>query len=84
MLEQNYPNPFNPVTNIKFHLRDASFVKLIVFDIQGREVETLVNEKLEAGVYTSGWNASDMPSGVYLYKIETATFSEVKKMILLK
>jgi len=84
LLEQNYPNPFNPVTNIKFHLRDASFVKLIVFDIQGREVGTLVNEKLEAGVYTSGWNASEMPSGVYLYKVEIATFSEVKKMILLK
>lgn len=84
LLEQNYPNPFNPVTNIKFHLTEASFVKLTVFDIQGREVETLVNEKLDAGVYTADWNASDMPSGVYLYKIEALTFSEVKKMILLK
>ena len=84
LLEQNYPNPFNPVTNIRFHLTDPSPVKLTVFDIQGREIETLVNEKLDAGIYTAGWNASGMPSGVYLYKIETATFSEVKKMILLK
>ena len=83
-LSQNYPNPFNPTTNIRFAIPISGFVKLIVFDIQGREVETLVNEKLEAGVYTSGWNASEMPSGVYLYKVEIATFSEVKKMILLK
>ena len=84
LLEQNYPNPFNPVTKITFHLSEKAFVKLTVFDINGREVEMLINENLNAGTYNTDWNAVNYPSGVYLYKIETGEFNAVRKMILLK
>jgi len=83
-LSQNYPNPFNPVTNIKFQLPNAGFVKLTVFDVLGREVETLVNGNLNAGTHNADWNASNHPSGVYFYILETEGFKETKKMILTK
>jgi len=83
-LQQNYPNPFNPVTNIKFSLPEKSFVKLKVFDLLGREVQHLVNEKLTAGEYKYDFNASLLPSGIYFYKLETENFSETRKMILVK
>jgi photosystem II stability/assembly factor-like uncharacterized protein len=83
-LSQNYPNPFNPTTNIKFAIPKAAFVKLTVFDMLGREVETLVNENLNAGTYNADWNASKFSSGVYFYKIQTGSFSEIKRMILVK
>ncbi len=83
-LSQNYPNPFNPVTNINFSLPTAGFVKLAVYDMLGREVESLVKENLNAGSYNADWDASKYSSGVYYYKIETADFSDIKKMILLK
>lgn len=94
-LSQNYPNPFNPATNIKFSIPMSGFVKLTIFDILGREVETLVNEELNAGTYSANWSAegraSKFSSGVYLYKIQvsqagslTDEFSEVKKMVLVK
>jgi hypothetical protein len=83
-LEQNYPNPFNPSTNIKYELPKNSFVKIVVFDMLGREVEALVNEKLSPGSYSIDWNASQYPSGVYFYRLTTEGFSETKKMILLK
>jgi hypothetical protein len=70
-LSQNYPNPFNPLTNIKFQLPIAGFVRLTVLDILGREIDMLVNESLRAGTYNVDWNASGLPSGVYFYKIET-------------
>jgi photosystem II stability/assembly factor-like uncharacterized protein len=84
LLEQNYPNPFNPVTNIKFQLPNARFVKLAVFDMLGEELETLVNEELNAGTYKADWNATDYPSGVYFYKIYTGDYTETKKMMLVK
>jgi hypothetical protein len=83
-LEQNYPNPFNPTTNIKYEIPKNSFVKLIVFDALGREIETLVNEKQSAGIYEATFDASNYPSGVYFYRLTTDGFSETKKMILLK
>ena len=83
-LSQNYPNPFNPITNIKFQLPNSGFVKLTVFDMLGREVETLVNENLSAGTYNVDWKASKYSSGVYFYKLQSGDYSEIKKMILVK
>ena len=83
-LYQNYPNPFNPVTNIRFDLPKNGIVTLKVFDILGKEVATLVNEKLSSGYYEVSWDGSRFPSGVYFYKLQTEDFSEVKKMLLIK
>ena len=83
-LHQNYPNPFNPTTNIRFDLQKSSYTKLIVYDILGKEISTLVNEKLSAGSYKVEWNATGYPSGVYFYKIVTNDFVDVKKMLLIK
>lgn len=83
-LSQNYPNPFNPVTNIKFQIPEAGFVKLSVNDILGREVVTLLNNELDAGSYNFDWNASNYSSGVYFCKLETDEFSAIKKMMLIK
>jgi hypothetical protein len=84
MLFQNYPNPFNPSTTIKFSLPKSSLIKLIIYDVTGKEVQTLVNEKLEAGRYEKTFNASGLSSGLYLYKIEAEGFSDVRKMVLIK
>lgn len=88
-LSQNYPNPFNPSTNIEFGLKESRFTKLVIFDILGREVKTLVNENLPAAFYKAVWNGRNssgnlVSSGVYFYKIETEDFSEVKKLMFLK
>ena len=83
-LSQNYPNPFNPTTNIRFDLPKSGSVKLVVFDELGREVATLVNEKLQPGTYEVDWNGSSYASGVYFYRIQTDEFSETKKMLLIK
>ncbi len=83
-LSQNYPNPFNPTTNIEFNVLKSSFVKLIIFDITGREVETLVSKQMAEGVYNVDWNASKYPSGVYFYRITAGNFTDTKKMILTK
>jgi hypothetical protein len=83
-LLQNYPNPFNPMTKIKFNLSKTSNVNITVFDVLGSHITTLVNEKLGAGEYETEWNANNMPGGVYFYKLETESFTETKKMILVK
>jgi hypothetical protein len=83
-LSQNYPNPFNPITNVKFSILKAGQVKLIVYDIQGREMETLLNESLKPGTYESTFNGSNYPSGIYFYKIQTDDFAQTKRMILIK
>ena len=88
-LYQNYPNPFNPTTKIKFDIPKSSFVKLVVYNSLGKEVATLVNEKLSAGSYEVDWpapsgNGSGYPSGVYFYKLFSDKFVEVKKMVYLK
>jgi hypothetical protein len=83
-LSQNYPNPFNPVTNIKFGIPQSGNVKLVVFDILGREVATLVNEFKTSGNYIVDFNASYLASGAYFYRLEAGNFTETKKMLLVK
>ncbi len=95
-LNQNYPNPFNPSTTIKYSIpqdlryetlptgRQVQDVRLVVYDILGREVATIVNQKQKPGNYEVEWNAKEYPSGVYFYKLTTSSFSQTKKMILLR
>ncbi len=94
MLSQNYPNPFNPTTKIKFQIpllrgvdaeggRGVS-TQLTIYDAIGREVQTLVNGQLQPGSYEVEWNAADFPSGVYYYKLETESFTQTKKLVLIK
>jgi len=83
-LSQNYPNPFNPVTEINYELPITGYVKLVLYDILGRQVATLVNEKQSAGSYTAKWNAGSFASGVYFYKLTAGDFVQTKKMILSK
>jgi hypothetical protein len=83
-LSQNYPNPCNPTTAISFSLPSRSMVSLKVFDILGREVSTIVSEELQAGSYTRQWNASAFASGVYFYRLQAGTYSETKRLLLLK
>ncbi len=83
-LDQNYPNPFNPVTNIKFGIPKAGNVKLVIYDLSGREVSRLVDQSLNAGYYNADFNAVNLASGVYFYRLEAKDFTDVKKMILVK
>ena len=83
-LSQNYPNPFNPSTTIKFSLPTTSSVKLSIFNILGEEVQIIVNETKEAGIYTINFNAAELNSGIYFYKLETRNFFRVKKMNLIR
>ena len=83
-LNQNYPNPFNPSTSIKFAVPKISNVKIAVYDIAGREIATIVDEQMNAGYYSIQWNASNIASGIYFYKLQTEDFVNVKKMILLR
>jgi|GEM_PF-5979053 len=85
-LSQNYPNPFNPTTTIKFQLSKSTFVTLKVFDVLGREIETLVNEEKTVGEHTVQFNGSNLSSGMYLYRLDVGhgQFSQTKKMILVK
>ncbi len=83
-LDQNYPNPFNPNTAIEFSLPHFGYVTLRIYNTLGQEVTTLAAENLPAGRYKVEWNANGLPSGVYLYRIQTGEFVETKKLILLK
>lgn len=83
-LEQNFPNPFNPYTEISYSLPMNSLVKLVIYDVLGREVAELVNEVKVHGQYTVQWNANKFTSGVYFYQLKVGAFNEVKKMLLLK
>ncbi|HJY64712.1 MAG TPA: T9SS type A sorting domain-containing protein [Ignavibacteria bacterium] len=83
-LYQNYPNPFNPTTNIEFNVAENGFVSLKVFDITGREIENLVHENLQRGTYRVDWSGSGITSGVYFYTLKTSSFSDTKKMMLIK
>jgi hypothetical protein len=84
MLSQNYPNPFNPATTISFSLAKSSFVSLKIFDLLGREVATIVSEEMSAGSYSRQWNAANMTSGIYFYRLQAGSFTETKKLILLR
>jgi hypothetical protein len=89
-LHQNYPNPFNPVTTIQFTVplnkggERGLYVKLIVYDLLGREAAGLVNDKLQPGTYEVEWDAAGFPSGVYFYVLNAGDYSETKKMVVLK
>ena len=89
-LAQNYPNPFNPVTNISYTLPAESQVKLSIYNPLGELVETIVNEKQDAGKYDAVWNAGNKPSGVYIYTLDAVSLNGnkqmkiSKKMLLLK
>jgi len=84
ILEQNYPNPFNPTTVISFQLSVAGQVVLKVYDVMGREVQTLVNESLKPGTYQASFDASALSSGIYFYTLSAGEFSETKKMLMVK
>jgi plastocyanin len=83
-LSQNYPNPFNPSTSIEFSLSKSSFTTLKVYNLIGQEVATLVNEKLNAGIYKATWDGSSSVSGIYFYKINANGYQETRKMMLIK
>ena len=83
-LEQNYPNPFNPATHIEFSIADARLVTLKIYDVLGKEVATLANTKMNPGTYSIPWNAGNLPSGIYFYRLRAGQFTQSKKMILLK
>jgi ligand-binding sensor domain-containing protein len=83
-LYQNYPNPFNPSTTIEFDIPERSNVKLVIHDILGREVETLIDKELEPGKYKINFTATNLPSGVYFYTLRTPKFTKTNKMLLIK
>ncbi len=83
-LLQNYPNPFNPSTNIQYSIINRQFVSLKIFNVLGIEIESLVNEDKNIGTYEVTWNAANLPSGYYYYKLQAGNFIDTKKMLLLK
>jgi len=83
-LKQNYPNPFNPQTTIEFSIPKKEFVSLKIYNLLGQEVSTLVSDRLTSGEYKYTWDASDLASGIYVYKLKTYNFSSTKKLILLR
>jgi hypothetical protein len=83
-LSQNYPNPFNPTTSIQFSIPKESFVKLSVFNVIGQRIQVLVNQNMSAGNYKVNFDASKLNSGMYIYRIETADYTSVRKMLLVK
>jgi hypothetical protein len=84
VLSQNYPNPFNPTTSIQYQIPTGSKVKIVVYDVLGKQVSVLVNEYQNAGTYTTNFDASKLASGIYLYRMEAGNFVKVNKMLLLK
>ena len=83
-LSQNYPNPFNPKTTIRFNIPKSSHIKLIIYDILGKQVAAVINKKLNVGSYKEKWDGSNYSSGVYFYKLVADDFIDVKKMVLIK
>jgi len=83
-LSQNYPNPFNPSTKISFAIPTQELVTIKIYDVLGRQVETLANETKSPGYYEVNFNADKLPSGTYIYEIRAGSFVQTKKMILLK
>lgn len=83
-LLQNYPNPFNPETKINFDIPNLADVKISVYDITGKEIAVLVNEKLEPGSYSFKWNGASFASGIYFYRVQSGNFVQTRKMVLVK
>ena len=83
-MAQNYPNPFNPVTNISYQLAKDGFVTLKIYDLIGHEITILVNEFKPKGRYEIQFNASHLTSGIYIYKMQSGQFTDIKKFIFMK
>ncbi|MBT8390902.1 MAG: T9SS type A sorting domain-containing protein, partial [Ignavibacteria bacterium] len=83
-LNQNYPNPFNPVTMIRYSIPEENFVRLEIINALGETIYQLENSVKSSGTYESVWNAEDIPSGIYFYRLQTGDFVETKKMVLMK
>ena len=88
-LSQNYPNPFNPFTSIQFELPEEAYTQIAIYDLLGREMIKLVNDRFSAGYHEVTWNGKDsfgrtIPSGMYLYRMETNSFTNTKKLVFLK
>ncbi|HLT25008.1 MAG TPA: T9SS type A sorting domain-containing protein, partial [Ignavibacteria bacterium] len=83
-LHQNFPNPFNPSTIIRFDLVQSGYTRLSIYDVSGKKITVLVDANLSPGSYEYNFNAENLPSGVYFYKIESEAFTETKRMILIK
>jgi len=83
-LSQNYPNPFNPSTQIRLALTNQVHVKLVVYDMLGREVARLADEDMDAGYHSVTWNASNVSSGVYIYRLSAGNFVQVRRMVVMK
>ncbi|HEX2788544.1 MAG TPA: M14 family zinc carboxypeptidase [Ignavibacteria bacterium] len=83
-LKQNYPNPFNPATTFEFSIAKTEFVNIKIYDISGKEISSLVNQIMNPGIYKINFDASNFASGTYFYKITAGSFSDIKKMVLLK
>ena len=84
ILRSNYPNPFTSKTTIEFELAISSITILKLFDVLGNEVVTLINEEMQAGSYETEFNANDLSSGIYFYQLRAGSFTDTKKMILLR
>ena len=83
-LDQNFPNPFNPTTNFRFSIPKSAEVSLVIYNQLGQEVDRIINEYLQAGIYDVDWDAQNLPSGQYFYRITAGEFSETKKLLLMK
>jgi len=83
-LDPAYPNPFNAVTHIRYGLPDAGYTTIMVYDIQGRELEILINDQKKAGYHSIVWDGSRFASGIYFYRIQSGTFKKTRKMTVLK
>ena len=83
-ISQNYPNPFNPSTTIKFALPKSAVTKISIYDLLGREIQIVINKELEAGYHEITVNANNLPSGIYLYRMQSGDFTQTNKMLLLK
>ena len=83
-LAQNFPNPFNPVTTIAYQLPKTDRVSIIVYDLLGSEVTTLVNSVQSAGIHNVSWNASNVASGIYFYRLRSGSFTQTRKLVVIK
>ncbi|MBC8181797.1 endo-1,4-beta-xylanase [candidate division KSB1 bacterium] len=83
-LDQNYPNPFNPITEIKFVLKKSGHISLVIYNLLGEKIETLLDGYCQADEYSTRWNGYGMPGGIYIYRLQGEYFSETKKMILMQ
>ncbi len=83
-LDQNYPNPFNPATEIRYSIGKSGLVQLNVYNILGKRIKSLINQIQSAGNYDVSFNAGNLPSGIYFYKLSTKNYNKTKKMILMK